>query len=259
MLGSRADARRFARWKRGVRGASAHGQRSNSDGSNADSALDTTDDEADARAPRLQRIVVLDTDTRRVGDAGRSNAGGGGACLIGLLRKFEAAGFQGELCWLVGGFNGFARTTDADKDIDADKLIDRKPVRAEKTANAPPRADPPTHSGQIPKLSDLSRSESTRRSSAPSNLPPPDMQGQHAQARDEASANADAGEAKQRRRDLVQPRALPAEAFTSSSLADWGPSGQSRTRGMIGSVSQPQGLDVPMPDSAVSSVAWQAG
>ncbi|KAG9075728.1 hypothetical protein FS749_012575, partial [Ceratobasidium sp. UAMH 11750] len=46
------------------------------------------------------RILVYDADLTRLAD---------GSGVLGLLRKFEAAGFKGELAWLVGGHNAVAR------------------------------------------------------------------------------------------------------------------------------------------------------
>ncbi|KDN45612.1 hypothetical protein K437DRAFT_268393 [Tilletiaria anomala UBC 951] len=57
---------------------------------------------------KLERIVVLDMDTDNLLGKGKASAGGGGACLRGLLDKFNDAGFAGELCWLAGGFKQFA-------------------------------------------------------------------------------------------------------------------------------------------------------
>lgn len=51
----------------------------------------------------VERVVVVDTDTQKIEDQGRPSVGGGGPCLLGLLRKFDHAGFAGDLCWLVGG------------------------------------------------------------------------------------------------------------------------------------------------------------
>ncbi|QRW05644.1 protein-tyrosine phosphatase [Ceratobasidium sp. AG-Ba] len=48
-----------------------------------------------------ERILVYDADLAKLVD---------GSGVLGLLRKIEAAGFQGELAWLVGGHNAVART-----------------------------------------------------------------------------------------------------------------------------------------------------
>lgn len=53
------------------------------------------------RWPDATRILVYDADVARLAD---------GSGVLGLLRKFEAAGFKGELAWLVGGHNAVARS-----------------------------------------------------------------------------------------------------------------------------------------------------
>ncbi|WFD28592.1 protein-tyrosine-phosphatase [Malassezia nana] len=63
-------------------------------------------------------IVVLDTDSTKTTSVGRSSAGGGGASLLGLLRKFLGAGYQGHLCWLTGGFLSYTRWAPAADDIE---------------------------------------------------------------------------------------------------------------------------------------------
>ncbi|KAG9122500.1 hypothetical protein FRC07_001093 [Ceratobasidium sp. 392] len=50
--------------------------------------------------PTATRILVYDADLTRLAD---------GSGVLGLLRKIEAAGFKGELAWLVGGHNAVAR------------------------------------------------------------------------------------------------------------------------------------------------------
>lgn len=63
-------------------------------------------------------IVVLDTDSTKPTSMGRSSAGGGGPSLLGLLRKFDAAGYKGQLCWLTGGFVAYSRWPPAAGDIE---------------------------------------------------------------------------------------------------------------------------------------------
>ncbi|KAF8609826.1 hypothetical protein BDV93DRAFT_154752 [Ceratobasidium sp. AG-I] len=53
------------------------------------------------RWPDASRILVYDADVSRLAD---------GTGVLGLLRKFEATGFKGELAWLVGGHNAVARS-----------------------------------------------------------------------------------------------------------------------------------------------------
>ncbi|KAG8743925.1 hypothetical protein FRC10_011111 [Ceratobasidium sp. 414] len=52
--------------------------------------------------PTAARILVYDADLSRLAD---------GSGVLGLLRKIKAAGFKGELAWLVGGHNAVARAT----------------------------------------------------------------------------------------------------------------------------------------------------
>ncbi|CAO1631771.1 unnamed protein product [Parajaminaea phylloscopi] len=95
MLRSRADQEKFQRWKNGPMKSTSSGDgRPKSSSASSDGGLD--------------RIVVLDTETTKVDEVGKSAVGGGGPCLIGMLRKFDAAGFAGHLCWLAGGFTKFA-------------------------------------------------------------------------------------------------------------------------------------------------------
>lgn len=49
-----------------------------------------------------KRIVVYDVDTSQLNE---------GSNVTGLLRKFQLAGFTGELCWIKGGFNAVQQTT----------------------------------------------------------------------------------------------------------------------------------------------------
>ncbi|KAG8751180.1 hypothetical protein FRC12_012551, partial [Ceratobasidium sp. 428] len=50
--------------------------------------------------PTAPRILVYDADLSRLSE---------GTGVLGLLRKIDAAGFKGELAWLVGGHNAVAR------------------------------------------------------------------------------------------------------------------------------------------------------
>lgn len=65
----------------------------------------------------LDRVVVLDTETTRVDEAGRPAVGGGGPCLVGMLRKFDSVGFAGHLNWLVGGFVKFVEHAAGNEDL----------------------------------------------------------------------------------------------------------------------------------------------
>ncbi|PWN41013.1 hypothetical protein IE81DRAFT_197165 [Ceraceosorus guamensis] len=229
MLGSSQDAKRFKRWRKGVRKSSPEAVNHGS----------VSDDDIEEPDRPLRRIVVVDTDTRSLGEAGRPNTGGGGACLTGLLRKFDAAGFQGDLCWLVGGFTGFAHTVGQSKEEDHRALLENRPLRAESAT--PVKKAPPRLEGLIPP-----DAERTRRSSVP-RLPS-----------DSSNAQRSPDYGDEQRHSLVQPRGLPAEAFTTRSLAgSWNnEAGQRRMRGIEASHSQPAQLGVnqgrPQPQASAN-------
>lgn len=217
MLGSSQDARRFKRWRKGLRRSSPQAVNSGS----------VSDDDVEDPDRPIRRIVVVDTDTRSLGEAGRPNTGGGGACLTGLLRKFDAAGFQGDLCWLIGGFNGFASTVEQSKDEDHRGLLEHRPLRSEASSSA-------KHAPPRPESLGAPDTERTRRSSMP-RLPS-----------DGANASQVSEHGGEQRHSLVQPRGLPAEAFTTRSLAgSWNnDAGQRRMRGVDLSQSQPSNLSI---------------
>jgi protein tyrosine phosphatase len=248
MLGSAADIRRFSRWRRNARGDPPVGseKENTQDGANGD-RNGTDRRERRGSSPPLRRIVVLDTDTRGVGDAGRPNVGGGGACLLGLLRKFDAAGFAGELCWLVGGFNGFAKTADTagGAGVAAARLIDRSPLSSAQPTSAAPGA------AASPAVAALQRSDSkgSRRASAPGPMRLPSS----APDGDVGPLSAGPGA---RKGSLVQPRGLPAEAFTAHSLASaWTAGGKasSRDSNARDSSAQSQGSNGPPPSAQAVS------
>ncbi|WFD32594.1 protein-tyrosine-phosphatase [Malassezia sp. CBS 17886] len=53
-------------------------------------------------------VVALDRSSTHQDGAACAHAGGGGASLVGLLRKFELAGYHGQLRWLQGGYAALA-------------------------------------------------------------------------------------------------------------------------------------------------------
>lgn len=170
----------------------------------------------------VERIVVLDTDTMSAGEAGKPSAGGGGPCLIGLLRKFDLAGFAGPLLWLVGGFNSFSSSISGSKSKscspDLSTLLDVSSVKQEQHASAA------SSKGPLPRLK---RNDSLRRSSLPL---------------DQSSMSG--GSSSYSRNSLVQPRGLPLEAFSLNSTTRRGSAGSgSERRGMQLSTSHPT-LDV---------------
>jgi hypothetical protein len=70
----------------------------------------------------VQRIVAYDVDTSFMPDS---------CNIAGLLRKFQASGFQGELNWLKGGFNAFEATFPAS--IDTTELTAQRDEAEEAT------------------------------------------------------------------------------------------------------------------------------
>ncbi|PWN22050.1 phosphatases II, partial [Microstroma glucosiphilum] len=123
MLQSDADRAKFTRWRKGpMKGGNDGGrdQRTSSSGA----------------SDGIKRIVVLDSDTSTIDALGRPSVGGGGPCLLGMLKKFDAAGFAGELFWLIGGyaeFSSFAGQHDPDN---KKKLLDEDRTT---TSGAPSR------------------------------------------------------------------------------------------------------------------------
>lgn len=147
----------------------------------------------------IERIVVLDTDTNKAEDAGKPSAGGGGPCLIGVLRKFDLAGYAGQLLWLVGGFNSFnskigAKTEANDLSDSVTRLIDAGSLDQKKGQGSA--------KGAVPSLR---RGESQRRSSVPISKGGPSMSPQSSQMSGVQTHS------------LVHPRGLPMEAFSLTS------------------------------------------
>ncbi|KAK0541111.1 hypothetical protein OC835_000321 [Tilletia horrida] len=181
----------------------------------------------------ITKIIVLDTDTARVADAGKPATGGGASCLVGMLRKFEAAGFAGELGWLVGGFNRFAGCKGAKEA----GLIDRAPLVETQGGIDAVEAGSNDSSGPLNGSSDESATAATARAGlklgiAPSDLasrrssvPHPgklDFSGLGPGTNDRAGSDghlvgsAPASGRGVGKRLLVQPRGLPLSAFSIS-------------------------------------------
>ncbi|PWN51091.1 hypothetical protein IE53DRAFT_361840 [Violaceomyces palustris] len=194
MLGSGKDRRRFMRWRKGPSKKGMPG----SEGSPEEPRARSQTISCPAEDVGINKIVVLDTDTSRVADRGNATAGGGGPCLIGMLRKFEAAGYAGELCWLVGGFNNLVSS------VKGQCMIEKGPVIDEDE-----RSETPT--SQTQKLSSRAIAPSMKLGLDP---------GSPSVAKSPLSDSASQG--KGRKRSLVQPRGLPAEAFQlQSTVAGW--------------------------------------
>ncbi|ETS62384.1 hypothetical protein PaG_03471 [Moesziomyces aphidis] len=196
MLGSIADRRRFMRWRKGPLKPKPDASQASIDAVRKRGATISLPEE-----PGITKIIVLDTDTSRIDGTGNATAGGGGPCLIGVLKKFEAAGFAGELCWLVGGFNKLARSKRARDFIDS-AALSRTAEHQDAGAGAAASAKPaPSRSG----------------SDARMRLPPTlKLNGITASPAATSPIDIDA------RQSLVQPRGLPKEAFqTQSTVAGW--------------------------------------
>lgn len=191
MLGSEQDQIRFSGWRKGPRRAE--------DG-NSSSSTKVPDD-----VSAVHRIVVLDTDTRNVGDAGKPASGGGGPCLTGMLRKFDLAGFAGQLFWLVGGFNAFAHRVASTLKTGEEAKGEQTLVEWNNPATSLKRAE--LKHDQDTKAEDAANGfDSSRRSSAPSFKP---LLG--------SASGLKLPPATIRANSLVHPKWLPMEAFSSSS------------------------------------------
>lgn len=193
MLSNEEDQKRFGAWRSGPRREESLDGTYNGNGNatSSDSKSVRMAHDKDGVAS-VTRIVVLDTDTRNVGDAGKPAAGGGGPCLTGLLRKFDLAGFAGELCWLVGGFNYFVSKMSQQRSgsMGLNDLVDRSSLQnsTKESSDVDLQKTP---------IAKLTREPSLRRSSMPHTQPD----------------RSEAREAIKKKGSLVQPRGLPMEAF----------------------------------------------
>ncbi|SJX64911.1 related to Protein-tyrosine phosphatase, receptor type 1 [Sporisorium reilianum f. sp. reilianum] len=199
MLGSNSDRRRFMRWRKGPLKPKPDAQSGPTDDASLDAVRKRGATISLPEEPGVNKIIVLDTDTCRIDGTGNATAGGGGPCLIGVLKKFEAAGFAGELCWLVGGFNKLVRSKKAQDFIDT---------------GAPARAAEAEHSA------DSANSAATTQGAADGrSRKPPTLKLNGVAAAPSFGSPAEAGG---ERKSLVQPRGLPMEAFqTQSTVAGW--------------------------------------
>lgn len=167
----------------------------------------------------IERIVVLDTDTASVGDPGRPSVGGGGACLVGLLKKFDTAGFAGELLWLVGGYTRFEQHV---KET-LSHLLEAGPKahgqdssnQSQHTASSGSRPPSLAFGGQLKLPGGATAATSSTSSSA---------------ASQNGSAKLPTGSP-----SLVQ-RGLPTEAFTNKTTTDTEPKDQAARNGRSGGV-----------------------
>ncbi|KAJ1025217.1 hypothetical protein NDA16_002721 [Ustilago loliicola] len=201
MLGSVSDRRRFMRWRKGPLKPKPDAKAGPKDEASLEAVRKRGATISLPEEPGVNKIIVLDTDTSRIDGTGNATAGGGGPCLIGVLKKFEAAGFAGELCWLVGGFNKLARSKKAQELIDT---------------GAPNKSAEDAHHS-------AANGDDQTPSQSPKSRKPPTLKLNGVVAtpsfESPASANGD-------RKSLVQPRGLPMEAFQSQSTVQGWP-GQS--------------------------------
>lgn len=198
MLTSEEDQAKFSGWRKGPRKSDAKDA--------VDSQLNDNND-----ISAIERIVVLDTDTRHISEAGKPASGGGGPCLTGLLRKFDQAGFGGRLNWLVGGFNAFtmlvnSKAKNAALPDVAEQLVDRK-----KPAPSTPTKMSQNESPTTP-MAEMNSSDPMRRASVPSFKTLGLNSGLQIPSTGPAPNFS-------RAHSLVQPKGLPMEAFSSSSTA----------------------------------------
>jgi protein tyrosine phosphatase/rhodanese-related sulfurtransferase len=180
MLSAVEDQKRFSGWRKGPSKKKTAPHRA-------------VGDEVEA----IETIVVLDTDTRNIMDAGKPAAGGGGTCLTGLLRKFDQAGFDGSLWWLVGGFEDFSKHASGAEEglIERSTLVTSSDVSKSLDSSGARKSEDASYA-------------TDRRSSVP-NI-------------GKASRNGDLklpNMSDMRTNSLVQPKGLPMEAFMSSSTA----------------------------------------
>lgn len=198
MLSSTQDRRRFMRWRKGPLKPKPDAKAGTPDEASLDAVRKRGATISLPDEPGVTKIIVLDTDTSRLDGAGNATAGGGGPCLIGVLKKFEAAGFAGELCWLVGGFNRLARSKQAQEFIDTG------------ARNTPSESD---------SASSVDSNRTEKQAGGQSRKPPSlSLNGVLGTPSFESpSASSD-----EERKSLVQPRGLPMEAFqTQSTVAGW--------------------------------------
>ncbi|UZJ55144.1 hypothetical protein CBS101457_004464 [Exobasidium rhododendri] len=153
---------------------------------------------SNSNATPIERVVVLDSDTAHADEAGKPSSGGGGPCLIGVLRKFDLAGYDGELRWLVGGFNGFSSKVEESRKSTGEVSSDLSPLLDHSSLSKPVvTKNVPSLKGAIPSLV---QSDSQRRSSLPS--------------LNKSSPLELRARSSTRQSSLVQPRGLPMEAFS---------------------------------------------
>ncbi|SPO40975.1 related to Protein-tyrosine phosphatase, receptor type 1 [Pseudozyma flocculosa] len=199
MLAGARERRRFMRWRKGPLRSEKGGAQ---DAPKKAATIHTTDESG------INKIIVLDTDTANVGDAGNATAGGGGPCLIGMLKKFEIAGFAGELCWLRGGFNRLVST-----------------ALGKSLIESGPAAHGNAHDiGEDSEDAPTSVFQDRSAISSPMQLQPPSSQPSRPSSMDSA-----------RKGSLVRPRGLPMEAFQAqSTVAGWPGMSQSERPGRSG-------------------------
>ena len=196
MLCNNRDRKRFLQWRNGPKkSANTSPDESSPSPKRGATACDAGDF-------GFKSIIVLDTDTARVSDMGNPTAGGGGPCLIGMLKKFDAAGYAGDLCWLVGGFNKLTSSKEAEA------LIENKPLSDANHESDDEATDSTGLPGSAAALTPDGRTTSPALAQK-LKLPP-------------SGSPFEIGSTSGRKGSLVQPRGLPMEAFQAqSTIAGW--------------------------------------
>ncbi|PWY99954.1 hypothetical protein BCV70DRAFT_103071 [Testicularia cyperi] len=257
MLGSASDRQRFMRWRKGP----SNKQRDTVSGSTKD--ISSSESSSPKRGhtvslpdePGINKIIVLDTDTSRIDGAGNATAGGGGPCLVGMLKKFDAAGYAGELYWLVGGFNRLVQSSKVKHLIETGPLSSGQDSATDDDETLPDHED-------VPRLAGRTVSSQT--------APTLRLNGA---AQGPVSGAGSLRKPPQKKLSLVQPRGLPLEAFQSqSTVAGWpgqaqeqppqlqleaGNNGRSQTRvGDNTTTSQIRPKDAAQPKNAAASMSF---
>lgn len=212
MLQCDEDRRKFSAWRKGPTKTSGSRDGESSLESSSDSTA-TSASSSSATSEGIQRIVVVDTDTTSTTEAGQPAVGGGGPCLLGMLRKFDAAGYAGQLSWLVGGFAGFSMV--ASKSADSGALLE---TGEEASATATTDETNGTRSAL------LGEQKGSRSPSSAESTP-------MAKSSGFAGMYPSAGQQRRRPLTMMQLGGLPMEAFTANSTTNRGSSQGGSSRG----------------------------
>lgn len=108
MLSCEMDRKVFANWKKGKNVERDSSSESTSSSSSETPKKYNTTSSSSKPTSNHRAIIVLDASTSNLSAPGAPASGGGGKCLSGVLKKFKTAGYDGELCWLNGGFGAWS-------------------------------------------------------------------------------------------------------------------------------------------------------